>query len=251
MIATDTRPTTEAMTNNRVDVIPSANHTAGNDNPNCQGKSLSVMMRNMNGLADKQAKLEAAAATELLDLIKAVQAGDRAAFGRLYDTTVQYMFGLALRITRQRELAEEVISDLYLQVWQQAGSYSPERGKVIAWLSVLCRSRALDTLRRDNSGIRQATVGLDAVAEPQDSYQPLELLQTMQQGSAIHAALKRLTEDQRQLIALAYFRGYTHSELANFLSIPIGTVKTHLRRAMIKLRELMSNGAEMCGEAHG
>jgi len=159
------------------------------------------------------------------------------------------VFSLALRITRQQELAEEVVSDVFLQVWQQAGSYSPERGKVIAWLCVLCRSRALDTLRRDNTAIRQAVVGLDTVPEGEDLNAPPDLLQSVERGSAVHAALGNLSDQQRQLVALAYFRGYTHSELAAFMEIPIGTVKTHLRRAMIKLKEMMSIDAGVNGES--
>ncbi len=184
---------------------------------------------------------------DLAVLLKAVKANNRDAFNKLYDTTVQRVFSLALRITRQQELAEEVVSDVYLQVWQQAASYSPERGKVIAWLCVLCRSRALDALRRDNTAIRQAVVGLDTVPEAQDLNAPPDLLQSVEQGSAIHTALGKLSGHQRQLVALAYFRGYSHSELAAFMDMPIGTVKTHLRRAMIRLKEIMPVDAGMNG----
>ena len=190
-----------------------------------------------------------ASASDLAVLLTAVKAKNRDAFDKLYDTTVQRVFSLALRITRQQELAEEVVSDVYLQVWQQAGSYSPERGKVVAWLCVLCRSRALDALRRDNTAIRQAVVGLNTVPEAEDLNEPPDLLQSVEQGCAVHVALEKLNEQQRQLVALAYFRGYTHSELAAFMDMPIGTVKTHLRRAMIKLKEMMPVDAGMNGES--
>jgi len=192
---------------------------------------------------------ETASENSLAALLKAVEARDRNAFSILYDATVQRVFSLAMRITRRQELAEEVVSDVYLQVWQQAGSYSSERGKVIAWLCVLCRSRALDALRRDKTTVRKSFVGLEAVPEAEDLNAPPDLLQSVEQGSAVHVALGKLSEQQQQLVALAYFRGFTHSELAEVTNMPIGTVKTHLRRAMIKLKEIMSTDAGMNGES--
>ena len=209
--------------------------------------AVSSIVSGMTGLADNST--DPGPASNLPALVNAVKAKNRDAFEALYDATVQRIFSLALRITRQHELAEEVVSDVYLQVWQKADSYSAERGKVIAWLCVLCRSRALDALRRDSAGVRQATVSLDAVAEEEDLREPPDLLQSVEQGSAIHVALGELNEQQRQLVALAYFRGHTHSELATITGMPIGTVKTHLHRAMIKLKEIMSNPADMNGES--
>lgn len=206
-----------------------------------------TIVAGMTQTADNRADGDAASACNLAGMIKSVQAKNRDAFEVLYDATVQRIFSLALRITQQEQLAEEVVSDVYLQVWQQAGRYSPERGKVIAWLCVLCRSRALDALRRDNTAIRQASVEIESVPEPQDRAEPVDILQSVEQGSAIHAALGELSEPQRQLVALAYFRGYSHSELAAFMDMPIGTVKTHLHRAMARLRELMSDGMGIDG----
>lgn len=210
---------------------------------------MSAIVSGMTRLANNPAGPETDSASDLAALLKAVKAKNRDAFELLYDATVSRVFSLALRITRQQELAEEVVSDVYLQVWQQAGSYSPERGNVIAWLCVVCRSRALDALRRDNTAIRQAVVGFDTVPEAEDLNEPPDLLQSVEQGSAIHAALGNLSDQQRQLVALAYFRGYTHSELAVFVNMPIGTVKTHLRRAIVKLKEKMSIDAGMNGES--
>jgi len=209
--------------------------------------TMSAIVSGMKNHADSSADLESGLTSDLVVLLKAVEARDRAAFEELYDATVQRIFSLAMRITRQQSLAEEVVSDVYLQVWQKAATYSPERGKVIAWLCVLCRSRALDALRRDNTAARQAEVGLETVPEQEGANDPPDLLFAVERGSAIHTALGKLTERQRQLVALAYFRGYTHSELAAILDIPIGTVKTNLRRTMIKLKELMSEGADMRG----
>lgn len=211
---------------------------------------MSTIVSSMTVAADSLVDREVESVSDLAGLMKAVQAKNRDAFGALYDATVQRVLGLALRITRQPELAEEVVSDVYLQVWQQADNYSAERGKVIAWLCMLCRSRALDALRRENAGIRRVAVGLDTVPEPVDSDEPPDLLQSVEQGSEIHVALGKLSEQQRQLVALAYFRGFTHSELASFMNMPIGTVKTHLHRAMIKLKEMMSESEGMNGESN-
>jgi len=202
---------------------------------------MSAIVSDMEEFAESRDDLEAGSVIDLSVLIKSVVEKNRNAFDSFYDTTVQRMFSLAMRITRQQPLAEEVVSDVYLQVWQQAHTYVPARGSVMAWLSVLCRSRALDALRRNNTAARQAEVGLESVPEQEDSQQPLDLLQSVEQGSAIHAALGQLSAQQRQLVALAYFKGYTHSELATITNTPIGTVKTHLHRTMIKLKKLMTD----------
>lgn len=193
--------------------------------------------------------LEMESTNNLDNLLEAVKAKNRNAFEMLYNSTIQRVFSLALRITQRQETAEEVVSDVYLQVWQQAATYVPERGKVIAWLCVLCRSRALDALRRDNTVLRQSAVDLDSVPEPGIPCDPPDLLQSVEEGSAVHVALGQLIEQQRQLLALAYFRGYTHSELAAFMDMPVGTVKTHLHRAMINLKQLMSRGIELNRES--
>lgn len=216
-------------------------HEVHDSEPGRADGAVSVIVLGMTGITDIPTGQEKEPASQLVDMLESVQAKDRSAFESLYDATVQRTFSLAMRITRQQVLAEEVVSDVYLQVWQQAGSYSPARGTVMAWLGVLCRSRALDAIRRDNTALRQAQVGLDAVPEQEESNEPSALLQSVEQGTAIHAALGELTEQQRQLVALAYFRGYTHSELATITNMPIGTVKTHLHRTMIRLKEIMSD----------
>ena len=203
----------------------------------------SAIMLKMGSYSNSLACMETLQACELVDLIEAVQSKNRAAFDQLYDATVKRVFSLALRITQHQEMAEEVVGDVYLQVWQQASSYSSDRGKVISWLCILCRSRALDALRRDKQGIRSDTISQDAVPEHIDLSEPVDLLQAVEQGSAIHNALGMLNEQQRQLVALAYFRGFSHSEIAGFTDMPIGTVKTTLRRTTIKLKQLMSSDA--------
>ena len=210
---------------------------------------MSAIMFAMDDQASSSADLETGSESDLAALMEAVKARDRSAFAMIYDTTVRRIFGLALRITQQQELAEEVVNDVYLQVWRKADAYAPERGKVIAWLCILCRSRALDALRRSSTPNRQAAVDGGSVSEQNGPDLPHDLLAAVEQGSAVRSALSMLSDTQRQLVALAYFRGYTHSELARFLGMPIGTVKTHLHRAMIKLKELMSNSEYGMGDS--
>lgn len=170
---------------------------------------------------------------ELPPLLEKVAQADQHALTCFYNATVSHVYGLALRITRCRESAEEVVCDVYLQVWRQAERYDPKRGGVLPWLMVLCRSRAVDAWRRENAHI-------DRVAEidecGSDDEQPEDLLLAVEENTAVHSALWTLSDMQRQLIGLAYFRGFSHSEMARFTGLPIGTVKSLVRRSLFALR---------------
>ena len=169
--------------------------------------------------------------------LTAIQSQDEGALAQLYDATVGRVYGLALRIARSRETAEEVAEDVYMQVWRDAARFDPQRGVgVVGWLLVICRSRALDALRRVDAA--------DAHPEPQalvpelaGDATPEALLQAAQQNAALRAALAQLNAPQRQMLALAFFRGLTHEEIASQLALPLGTVKSHIRRALIALKE--------------
>ena len=145
-----------------------------------------------------------------------------------------------MRITQQIDIAEEVVGDVYLQVWRQADRFDPARGNALAWLTILCRSRALDTLRKNKAALTSSAIPVSEIPEPEGADFPQDLLIAVEQKSAVHAALEKLEPNQRQLLALAYFRGYSHSELAQFTGMPLGTVKTQLRRTLSKLKELVS-----------
>jgi RNA polymerase sigma factor (sigma-70 family) len=175
--------------------------------------------------------------TQLRAWLASIQQQDEAALGQLYDATIGRVYGLALRITRSRETAEEVAEDVYMQVWRDAGRFDPQRGAgVLGWLLVICRSRALDALRRaDTANAHPEPETL--VPELANESGPETLLQAAQQHSALHAALNELSALQRQLLALAFFRGLTHEEIAAQLAMPLGTVKSHIRRALIALKE--------------
>ena len=180
--------------------------------------------------------------SRLTELLKAVANKDRQAFEAFYDATVERALSLVLRITQHMETAEEVVSDVYMQVWRKATGFDPARGNALAWLTVLCRSRALDTLRKNTITPTHGAAPADDVPEPEATEYPQDLLVATEEHSALHAALALLEPGQRQLLALAYFRGYTHSELATITGLPLGTVKTQLRRGLGKMKQLMIDG---------
>ena len=178
--------------------------------------------------------------SRLGELLQAVANKDKTAFEAFYDATTERALSLVMRITQQIDTAEEVVSDVYLQVWRKADSFDPTRGNALAWLTILCRSRALDTLRKNNTAPTSGAIPISEIPEQEAADFPQDLLIAVEQKSVVHAALEKLEPNQRQLLALAYFRGYSHSELAQFTGMPLGTVKTQLRRTISKLKEIMS-----------
>jgi len=169
-------------------------------------------------------------------LLSGIRGHDDADLAALYDATARRLYALAMRITHEAAGAEEVLGDVYLQVWQQAGRYDPARGKVMPWLCTICRSRALDYLRR-----REQHAGSDELAghlEAAESNEgdPLDALAGLERGSLLRAELQKLDATQRQLLALAFFRDMSHQEIAKHTGMPLGTVKTVLRRSIQQLR---------------
>jgi len=177
-------------------------------------------------------------AAPLLALFERIQSRDEKALAKLYEQTVGRVYGLALRISRNEAAAEEIAEDVYLQVWKSIATYSAERGHPLAWMMIITRSRALDYLRReDPADSHPEPETLASYADTDDD--PQDLLSAMQSGTALHEAIAGLPAMQRQLLALAFFQGLSHSEIAAHARLPLGTVKTHLRRALIALRAVL------------
>ena len=175
----------------------------------------------------------------LRECLQGIEKRDQSSLGRLYDLTVNRVYSVALRIARRSDLAEEVVSDVYLQVWRDAHRYEDSRGRVLGWLLIIARSRALDLLRRQDEAFSYPEP-YDLVSEPASMQRfPEELLAAAQAGTALHAALQKLNPLQRQLLALAFFRGLTHAEIVAHIGMPLGTVKTHIRRALETLRKTL------------
>jgi RNA polymerase sigma-70 factor (ECF subfamily) len=182
----------------------------------------------------------AAAETRHAALIRAAAQGDQQALASLYDATGRTVYGLLLRILADASAAEEVLLDVYAQVWRQAAAFSPERGTPLAWLTTIARSRALDRLRRgrleqqrteplDLTAARVAAAGASAEEEAE----------ARETGALVRAALEALAPEQREVIELAYYGGMSHSEIAAARGLPLGTVKTRTRLGMMRLREIL------------
>ncbi len=158
------------------------------------------------------------------------------ALGELYEAMAGRVYGLALRITRHVQVAEEVTEDVFWQVWRQAPRFDATRGSVLSWILTIARSRALDTLRR---GERAEALDEEALASLPGEGDPHDLLDAVQRNDRLHRALSGLDPLPRQLLALSFFRGLTHEEIARHMSLPLGTVKSHIRRALLRLREML------------
>ncbi|HWP45226.1 MAG TPA: sigma-70 family RNA polymerase sigma factor [Blastocatellia bacterium] len=174
-----------------------------------------------------------------ISVIKKVAEGDQAALTTLYDSTSRLVFGLILRILGDRATAEEVLLDVYTQVWRQAGNYDRSRGAPLAWLMTIARSRAIDRLRSGKHD-QQNKEPLDNFTDLTSStLSPEEATATSERQRLVRQALESLSPEQRQVIELAYYSGLSHSEIAMQLGQPLGTVKTRTRLGMMKLREAL------------
>jgi RNA polymerase sigma-70 factor, ECF subfamily len=172
-------------------------------------------------------------------LIAQMAGGDEAALGTFYDTTSRLTFGLVLRILGDRSAAEEVLIDVYTQVWRQAAAYDRSRGTPLAWLTTIARSRALDRLRSgwQEQQRRQPLDELHDMAARAAS--PEDAAAASEHQRLVQSALAALPPEQRQVIELAYYSGLSHSEIAAHLNQPLGTVKTRTRLGLLKLREAL------------
>lgn len=182
----------------------------------------------------------------LQDLIERVAARDDRALKSLYDLTSAKLYGLALQITGQHDRAEDVLQETFLQVWRTAADYRASLSPPLAWLGLIVRSRALDQLRRQKVAREHLTDTIDeTLAETLDgdADDPLDVSLASQQARALHQCLARLDRKQRAVVCLAYLHDLSHSELAQQLKLPLGTVKTWIRRALDQLRVCMAQFA--------
>ena len=175
--------------------------------------------------------------TRLLALFGRICQRDEAALSEFYDELVARVYSLAVRIVTSSALAQEVVEDTFFQVWRDAQRYDPLRGRVHAWVLTICRSRALDALRKADPAETTDDPDQFRVDAQAAFADPAELLEQFQGGTAVRAALSRLPVRERQVVALAFFRGLTHQEIADAWSLPIGSVKTLMNRAFGLLRE--------------
>ena len=172
-------------------------------------------------------------------LISLIAQSHEQALTQLYDRYHRLVFSLAFAIVNDRETAEEVTLDVFMRVWQKADTYRVEQAKVSTWLTHIARHHAIDILRRRAARPDQSAVHWEDIISNLESSQPgpQESAEVSLRREHIHAALDQLPPDQKQALLLAYFGGYTQSQIAELLAQPLGTIKTRLRLAMQKVRE--------------
>jgi RNA polymerase sigma-70 factor (ECF subfamily) len=159
----------------------------------------------------------------------------------LYDRYNRLIFSLALNIVGDRPTAEEITLDVFTQVWKKAEQYRPERAKVSTWLTTITRNRSIDELRRRGSRPERHSVDWFQITPDKISTESNleEIADTSFLRERVQSAISQLPADQREALQLAYFNGYTHRQIAEILDQPLGTVKTRIRLAMIKLRKIL------------
>ncbi|MCK6447954.1 MAG: sigma-70 family RNA polymerase sigma factor [Planctomycetes bacterium] len=172
-------------------------------------------------------------------LVSAVAAGEHAAMAEFYDATQRFVLTLVSRLVRDRSIAEEVTLDVYLQVWRRAASYTSARGKVLAWLLTIARSRALDRNRSERARVAETDVTEETRLAAPCACDPTLEPERAERCELVAKALALLPEVQRRAVELAYFGGLSHTEIAARLGEPLGTVKTRVRLGLLKLRELL------------
>ncbi|MGV8896181.1 MAG: sigma-70 family RNA polymerase sigma factor [Rhodoglobus sp.] len=195
---------------------------------------LETMSRENDVSADPNAGRARAASQQ--DLLERVANGDQLAFSELYDQISPRVFGLIKRLLRDHSQSEEVTQEVFLEIWQTATRFDPNKGAAATWILTMAHRRAVDRVRSSQSsrdrdtriGIRDYNPDYDNVAET---------IEVRVEHERVEKAMTRLTELQRQAVSLAYYGGFSHSEVAAKLSVPIGTVKTRLRDGMIRLRD--------------
>jgi len=192
---------------------------------------------------------------ELARLLARVGLADRAAFAALYQRTSAQLLGVVLRIQRDRALAEDVLQEVFVNIWRAAGSFDPVRSQPMTWLASVARNRAIDSLRRrETQPVFESTSRgfgpdgdevdlLDHV--PSDIPGPQDQLGLMAQARAVKRCLGGLSGEQQQCIALAFYQGLSHAEVATHLRQPLGSVKSWVRRGLLSLKTCLQRSAAM------
>ncbi len=177
--------------------------------------------------------------TRDIDCLQRIGAGETPALGELYDRYIALMFPVAVKILGNKEEAEDVMQDVWMQVWRSAASYDPKRGAVPAWLLTITRTRALDRYRsRSARERREETVRTEATA----TAAPSNGVEKASSRDAVRRAFEKLEPHHRQVLELAYWKGLSQSEIAETLSAPLGTVKSWTRQALRGLRDALPEG---------
>lgn len=206
------------------------------DEPDAEGEAAAAPGPRRSSAAGGASDIELAA------WIDAIVDRDERALAALYDATFSRVYGIVYRVVRRAALAEEVVEDTFFQVWRQAPRFDPARGAPINWLLAMARSRAIDAIRREARFVHDSLDSSEASAVADDSTPGDELLDVARHHAELHRALMQLGAQPRQLVSLAFLRGLSHEEIAAHTRLPLGTVKSQIRRALITLRQILGDG---------
>jgi RNA polymerase sigma-70 factor (ECF subfamily) len=181
------------------------------------------------------------ATPDLAELLRHSARGDESSFARLYDATSARVHGLVLRVVRDPAQAEEVTQEAYLEIWRTASRFDASRGNALSWLMTIAHRKSVDRVRSaEAANRRDATYHRESV--PVDRDVTVETVTASLEAGRVRQALHTLTSSQREALELAYFGGYTHTEVASMLDLPLGTAKTRIRDGLIRLRDAMGVG---------
>jgi RNA polymerase sigma-70 factor (ECF subfamily) len=178
-----------------------------------------------------------------IELLRRIGRGDRESFAQLYDRFSSAVFSAAFRIVNNQQAAEDVLQEVFLQVWEKAALYDPARGKPLTWAITLTRNKAIDRLRAtQRRGRLQESLERDAGASEQfDGRSSFDAVDLLEKGKLVAEAMRKLPPEQREALDLAFFSGLTQSEIAEHLKEPLGTIKARIRRGMLKLKSLLDS----------
>ena len=185
---------------------------------------------------------DGAPAPDLTDLLRRAGRADEAAFASLYDATAARVHGLALRVVRDPAQAEEVTQEAYLEIWRTASRFDPTKGSALSWLMTITHRTAVDRVRSAEASTRRDTTYHQRNQAVEHDV-TAEAAQASLEAHRVRSAMATLTQVQREAVGLAYFGGYTHTEVASMLDLPVGTAKTRIRDGLIRLRDALGVGA--------
>ena len=182
-------------------------------------------------------------AMQLAELLAQAALGNQRAFADLYGLTSAKLFGVALRILRRQDWAEEVLQECYVSIWNHAGDYAVQKSAPLTWMTSIVRNRCLDWLRRPQQEATGDEYDIAVEAWQDEAPGPLERLSASSEAAALARCMQQLEGKQRQSIMLAFFHGLSHSEVAGHMKQPLGTVKTWVRRGLERLRTCLGAAA--------
>ena len=178
-----------------------------------------------------------------VELLRRIGAGDLRSFEEFYRRFGGVLFATIIRILNHQEAAEDVLQEVFLQIWEKAPLYDAARGKPLTWVVTLARNRAIDRLRSTQRSLRlHSEAEREAQAfDPAEERSSVDALEAVETGKLVREAVRKLSKDQKEAISLAFFSGLTQTEIAERLGEPLGTVKARIRRGMMRLRELLKS----------